>query len=353
MSDLERRLPVSVITGFLGSGKTTLINRLLRDPRMSDAAVVVNEFGEIGLDHHLVAASSENVVLLNSGCLCCTVRGDLVDTLRDLLARRQKGNVPPFGQVVIETTGLADPAPVIQTLMTLPVARRYRLANVVTTVDAFNAGDTLDRHSEAVKQAAIADRLLLTKLDVAPVGAGEVLRKRLARLNPAAPVIAAVNGAVDPALLFGEGGFDPQTKTLDVRSWLRVEAFTAENEQPRGQRGVAHDHAHDAGITSFCLLFNRPFEWHAIAGYLDFLVSRHGPDLLRVKGILSIAGHERPIVIHAVQHLFHPPIELMEWPDADRRSKIVMIVRGLRRGEIEAGFQALSSAGASAAAAAQ
>lgn len=342
MDEAERRLPVAVVTGFLGSGKTTLINRLLRHPRMADAAVVVNEFGEIGLDHHLVASSSENIVLLNSGCLCCTVRGDLVDTLRDLVVKRDKGEVPPFSRVVIETTGLADPAPVIQTLMTLPVVRRYRLDSVVTTVDAVNGGATLDAQSEAVKQAAIADRLLITKSDLAAADTVTELRERLRALNPGATLLAVVSGNVDPAELFDRGCFDAQTKTVEVQSWLRAEAYgdTVGHHH--------HDHRHD-GISSFCLVYDQPLEWRTVAAWLDLLAQHRGPNLLRVKGILNIEGRERPIVLNAVQHLFHPPLELDAWPDADRRSKMVFIVRDISRREISDSFDALRDASTRAA----
>ena len=219
-------IPVTLLTGFLGSGKTTVLNHVLKQPDMAATAVIVNEFGEIGLDHLLVERSSEDVVLLNSGCLCCTVRGDIVDTLTNLFVDRVKGKVPYFTRVAIETTGLADPAPILHTLMTDPlVAARYMLDGVVTTVDAVNGAGTLDKQPEAVKQAAVADRLLLTKTDLADLVARQEIEARLEALNPSATIVPVAQGVVDPARLFNIGFYDPATKSVDVRRWLRDEAF--------------------------------------------------------------------------------------------------------------------------------
>src|SRR3984893_22271 len=244
LSDDASRIPVTVPTGFLGSGKTTLLNHVLKQPGMAATAVIVNEFGEIGLDHLLVESATEDIVLLNSGCLCCTVRGDIVNTLTDLFVGRVKGRVPYFTRAVIETTGLADPAPVLHALISDPiVAERYMIDGVVTTVDAVNGAGTLDRQPEAVKQAAVADRLIVTKSDLAEPAAVAQLAPRLKRLTPGAQLLRVEHGAVDPSALFGLGLFDPQTKSVEVQRWLQDEAITAQDEDEAEHGGhLGHDH---------------------------------------------------------------------------------------------------------------
>src|SRR6516164_2817744 len=337
-------IPVTLLTGFLGSGKTTVLNHVLKQPGMAATAIIVNEFGEIGLDHLLVERSSEDVVLLNSGCLCCTVRNDIVDTLTTLFVDRVKGKVPFFTRVVIETTGLADPAPILQTLMTEPiVAARYMLDGVVTTVDAVNGAGTLDRQPEAVKQAAVADRLLLTKTDLAEPAAQQAFEARLALLNPSAPVIRVAQGAVDPALLFNLGFFDPATKGVDVQRWLRDEAFA----------GHEHDHddghpdpnRHDDRIRAFCITRERPISWGVLSGWLDGLATMRGDDLLRFKAIVALSDRpDEPVVLHGVEHLFHPPVLLPQWPSEDRRTHMVFITRDLPQDMIEATLTAYEKA---------
>jgi G3E family GTPase len=370
----EERIPVSVLTGFLGSGKTTLLRELLRKPEMGDTAVIINEFGEIGLDHQLVEKSSEEgMVELSSGCLCCTVRGDLVRTMGELYLKRQRGEINAFKRMVVETTGLADPAPIIHTLMTDPLlSTRYRLDGVVTTVDAVNGASTLDNHMESVKQAAVADRLLLTKTDIADAPAVADLKHRLQHLNPGARVFSIQHGEVSPGDIMNAGLYNPETKSADVKRWLHEEAYLGDPHRHHHhhgdghhhhhhdhEQGHSHDHddgpkgdteqpfagpgpehyaeqqdphdvnRHDDRIRAFCLTFDKPFAWATVAGALDALVTYRGPDLLRVKGILNVAESEKPVVIHGVQHVFHPPAVLEKWPDDDRRSKIVFITRDI------------------------
>ena len=354
------RMPVSILTGFLGSGKTTLLKALLAHPGMNRVAVIINEFGEIGLDHTLIEKVDEDAVLLNSGCLCCTVRGDLLDTLKSLYKRRAKGEIAPFDRIVIETTGLADPAPILHTMMSDGfLVTRFTLDGVIAVVDAVNAPWQLDQQFESVKQVAVADRIVLSKTDLVPAEAVAALTQRLYDINPAAPVLKAMNGDIEPAALFDAGLYNPMTKSSDVQRWLKEEAYrdTEGHVYHREhEHGHGHDHHHDHGhghehhghdhhhhdvnrhddhIRAFCLTFDEPFAWNAIAPALDMLVQSHGLNLLRMKGILNVKEVDQPIVVHAVQHLFHPPAKLDAWPDDDRRSKLVIIARDLERDAVE------------------
>jgi G3E family GTPase len=336
-SEQDERIPVTLLTGFLGSGKTTLLNAWLRSPELGDAAVIVNEFGEVGIDHALIASSSDNTIELSTGCLCCTVRGDLVDTLRELIVKREKGEVRAFDRVIIETTGLADPAPVIQALMTFPVSRRFWLHQVVTAVDAANGARTLEQHPESVKQAAVADEIVITKTDLDPE-ATAALEAQLRRLNPGAHLHRSSLRSM-PALsaLATLDIYDPATKIPDVAKWLNAEAHSSSHGAGDHRHGHRpHDiNRHSDEIGSFVLRFDRPLHWDHVANWLDALVLGHGSDLLRVKGILDIIDRDRPIVVQAVQSLFHPPVELGAWPDGQRQSRVVFITRGLSQSYVQ------------------
>ena len=320
-------IPVSVLTGFLGSGKTTLLNRLLKDPALRDTAVIINEFGDIGIDHLLVEQSSDGVIELSDGCLCCTVRGELVDTLADLVDRLQTGRIKALSRVVIETTGLADPAPVLHAIMGHPVLmQNFRLDGVITAVDAVNGNTTLDNHEEAVKQVAVADRIVLTKTDLIDPDSRDFAQftARLMRINPGAPQISAHEEDAIVGALFECGLYDPSTKTADVARWLRDEAYEHRHDH-------AHDvNRHDARIRAFTLVEDEAIDPAALEMFIDLLRSSQSEQLLRMKGIVKLSDDpERPVVVHGVQSIFHPPARLGAWPDDDRRSRLVVITRDL------------------------
>lgn len=330
-------IPVTVLTGFLGAGKTNLLNALLADPALADTAVLINEFGEIGLDHLFVREVSEGVVLLASGCVCCTVRGDLVTALEDLLRGRDNNRLPPFSRVLIETTGLADPAPILFTLMTHPyLVMRYRLDGVVAVVDAINGDATLDAQPESVKQAAMADRLVLTKTDLVETEAQRValaaLKARLRQLAPAAPLLDAAKGEATGDALLKAGLYDPSGKAPDVARWLAEERIAAAAEEA-GASQVPHLHdpnRHDARIKAFTLATDAAVSASTLDLFLELLRATYGANLLRLKGIVKLADDPgAPIVLHGVQHVMHPPTRLPAWPDDDHRTRLVMIVRDL------------------------
>jgi G3E family GTPase len=338
---LAGRIPVSVVTGFLGSGKTTLINRLLKRPDMDRVAVIVNELGEIGIDNDLVEVSSEQMMLLNNGCLCCVLRGDLEETMRDLFIKRRNGEIIDFDRVVIETTGLADPAPVMQTLMTdTMLEEQYRLDCVVTLVDAVNGLGQIATMLEPVKQAALADRLVITKSDLVDAAQLRELEAKLRELNPPAPIKRALNGEIELAFLVDVGLRNVKGKLEDIARWLGAD----EHDDGHGDHHEAgHRHRHDTAITSFCLRFERPFPWTVFTQCMDVLTALRGPDLLRVKGLVNVESRAGPMVVQGVQHLFHPPVELAAWPSEDRSSRIVFITRGIARDDVANLFAAIGA----------
>ena len=328
-------IPVVVLTGFLGSGKTTLLQRLLTAPALSDSAVLVNEFGEIGIDHHLVHYADEDLVMLANGCICCTIRDDLGKAMRDLLERRASGAIPAFARLFIETTGLADPVPILHTLMTEPVVdKAYRLARVVTTVDAVNGESHLARQPESAKQAAVADRIVITKCDLAPEGGVRRLSERLRRLNPSAPILTAPSSAFRPDALLGGEDSTLEDKPDDVHAWLDEEAYGASGAAASHRHQPLDVNRHDERIAASCLTFDEPIDWAAFCVWFTMLLHGRGEDVLRVKGIVNVPGLAGPVVINGVQHIIHPPQHMERWPDADRRSRIVFITRDMERDEL-------------------
>jgi G3E family GTPase len=325
---MDTRIPVNVLTGFLGSGKTTLLQRLLRSPQLARTAVLINELGEIGLDHLLVERVDEAVVLLKSGCICCSIRDDLKSALRDLLGRRERGAIPEFDRAVIETTGLADPGPILYTLAAEPVVRHhFHLANVITTVDAVNANLHLDRNPEGVKQVAAADRLVITKTDLVDAARTAAVHAVLRRLNASAEVLDVADPDIDA-------------------EWLLAPAPLA--REPLPPQGANHEflplQRHSTAVASVSLVFDEPLDWTAFGIWLSMLLNRHGENVLRVKGILQVQGATAPVLVNAVQHIVHPPQHLEHWPSADRRSRIVFITRGIDHGVLRRSLAAFSSA---------
>jgi len=310
--------------------------------------VVINEFGEVAIDHLLVETALENTLVLQSGCICCTIRGDLVDTLADLKARRERGEIPGFSRVVIETTGLADPAPILHTLATdRLIAPLFTLRSVVTTVDAVNGAGQLDGFPESVKQAALADVILLTKTDLADRATVEVLRTRLRPLNPAARILDVVNGAVEPDRLFANAAADPRANLEELRRWLDADAYAETGEGHGHAHGHGHEHdrnRHGENIRAFCLTLEQPIEWPALKAWLHSITSLRGRDLLRMKGVINVRDLPGPVVVQGVQHVLHPPVRMASWPDEDHRTRIVFITHNIPQAALQNSLAALAGA---------
>jgi G3E family GTPase len=312
------KIPVTVVTGFLGAGKTTLLKRFLSSPEGQGTAVIVNEFGAVGIDDALVRDSADETVLLGNGCVCCITRTDLQAALRRLVFDRERGTVPPFGRVVIETSGLADPGPILQTFSTdRALGGEFHIDVVLTVVDAVTGDASLDGAAEARKQVIMADRLVISKTDLADASTVERLTRRLQQLNPRASIEIAVSGALDPQRV--------------------VEPMTGERS------GFVAEADHSDGVTSFVIEHDKPIEWFSFARAMETLIALRGADLLRVKGILNVAGCRGPVVVQYVQHLAHPPVELETWPDKNRNGRIVFITRNIPQQNVRDLFTAVQA----------
>ncbi len=335
---LSQPISITVLTGFLGAGKTTFLAKLLKHQDMRRTAVIINEFGEVGLDHLFIETMEEDTIVeLQNGCVCCTIRGDLRRALTSLAKRMDDGELPLIGQIVLETTGLADPVPIIHTLMTTrDLGLRFKLDGIITIVDATNGRNTLFVHEEAERQAAMADRIIISKRDLASADEVRSLEVRLRELNPGMEIVEADEAVRNLNLVIGLGTYDPGTKGRDVPAWLKFENYAAQDHHHH------HDvNRHDSEIQAFSLVHETPIEPMALAYFIQQLTGIAGPNLLRLKGVVNLRGETRPAVIHAVQHVCSPIEWLDDWPDADHRTRIVFITRSISHFEIEARFKFL------------
>lgn len=371
----DHPIPVTLLTGFLGSGKTTLLNHLLRDPGIGCVAVIINEFGDIGLDHDLIEEATEEMVLMQSGCLCCSIRGDLARTMLELLHKRTSGEIW-FDRVVIETTGLADPGPILHTLLVeRELAHAFALDGMVTTADAAVGSRTLDTQFEAVNQIALADRIVLTKTDLVMPSERTAFEARIAAINPGAPRLVADHGQLPPGVLFGIGGMVDDAPTEQTLAWVNAAAyatpikpravFPVSNQQhglfrlgspaPDPLAGLSMgfyrpptlqitlpDTTHDSRISSVSATIDDPIPAGIFDFWLDMLITNCGPDILRLKGIVHVEGVEHPFALHGVQHVFHPPVPLKRWPSDDRKSRLVVIGRDIPKDVLQASLAVLN-----------
>ncbi|MGH6924431.1 MAG: CobW family GTP-binding protein [Propylenella sp.] len=340
-------ITANILTGFLGSGKTSLLRRLLRQPDLSDTAVMINEFGEVGLDHLLIESVTDDMVLLDSGCVCCTIRGDLKDALLRLYARRQRGEVSPFRRVVIETTGLADPAPIVATFAADPMLKHhFRVGNVVTVIDAECGAANLDGYEECRRQVAVADRLVVSKIDIAGTRKARELRRRVSRINSTAEIVESGESDDASAALLTHDTDDAATRLEEVRRWIATSI--ADDHEHGDHIGHTHESRH-GDIRALLLSADEPLDWAAFGLWLSMLLNRHGASVLRVKGLINVVGRDSPVVVQGVQHMIHKPVHLDRWPEDVPRTRLVLIVRGLDERLIERSFRAFMRLGASAA----
>ena len=334
MSYFPENISITILTGFLGSGKTTILSSLIKHKLMANAAIIINEFGEIGLDHDLIETTDENVIELQNGCICCTIQGDLKSTLLNLLKKMEKGEISPFNHVIIETTGLADPVPIIHTLMTsLDLQRIYSIDGVITVIDSINGESTYNVHEEAVKQTAFADRIVLSKTDIADEARVNSLTKRIRTINPKVTIIKSNMNSVPVAKLLGLNDYNPQNKDWNVREWLEI-------EKNKSSKHLHHHHDHDVNrhgddIETFAMVTSQPVSMTSVNFFLELLMSQMGENILRIKGILNIKGQECPAVIHGVQHIFHPLEWLEKWPSQNKQSRLVFITKNINKDTID------------------
>ena len=334
MSYFPENISITILTGFLGSGKTTILSSLIKHKLMANAAIIINEFGEIGLDHDLIETTDENVIELQNGCICCTIQGDLKSTLLNLLKKMEKREISPFNHVIIETTGLADPVPIIHTLMTsLDLQRIYSIDGVITVIDSINGESTYNVHEEAVKQTAFADRIVLSKTDIADEARVNSLTKRIRTINPKVTIIKSNMNSVPVAKLLGLNDYNPQNKDWNVREWLEI-------EKNKSSKHLHHHHDHDVNrhgddIETFAMVTSQPVSMTSVNFFLELLMSQMGENILRIKGILNIKGQECPAVIHGVQHIFHPLEWLEKWPSQNKQSRLVFITKNINKDTID------------------
>ena len=342
MSTFPANIPITIITGFLGSGKTTLLSAFLKQKNMTNTAVIINEFGEVGLDHNLIETTDENIVELQNGCICCTIQQDLKTTLLDLIKKMERNTIPIFNRVVIETTGLADPVPIIHTLMTsLDLHRAYSIDGVITLVDAINGNSTYDKHEEAIKQTALADKIILSKTDLSKKTTIKSLKNRIKKINPKTVIIESTKDNIPLTNLLGLNDYDPLNISWDAREWLAIEKYK-DNEHNDHDHDHNHNHninRHGDNIESFSLVTNQQVSMTTFNFFIELLSSQMGSKLLRIKGMLNIKGKNGPAIIHGVQHIFHPVEWLEEWPDEDHSNRLVFITRDIKKSYIEEFFK--------------